>query len=878
MHKNHNCGSDYGYCYYFPGSHILAIPKPKKIQKKTLNELHEQLLKKLNPDLITSASTSLSEIFKSRPDNFETDCSKERGKEEATDLHCGDTKIPDGRETSNGLVKGLGSGQESRPIEKGLYRCSVVDCKCSFNRVNDLKVHMSDEHVSLKSYPCSFCFEEFEAIDLMAEHLKAHVKNVFKCSHCQISSDLKDELLGHLSTEHTGLPKKITIYVKILNNDRQKRAALSAKALRINDLKQSTSSLSNEGKETTTADKADDLVSSGRPSAATSDAGSGSKSSFAEIAKARNSRKSSKPIKWQKDRTDEDVVSICSAERTTTVACDRCSFTCESPLQLRSHQLGDHTDRRLGVSAKLKCKICRFSTDEKLSFQNHMVHHKGRHVIRYYICPYCGIDTNSMDVVEEHVSDRHPSEAFRFEVLQETVDFLQDLLQCPICRGSFLWKEEFVTHLRLFHCLDELAEYLIENFAGAFPPNGVVPKSLFMNLLPETTDLKESPVEQMVVSSDEESAEVTAADEGKGVEGPSEETSICVQQSAIKDKEKVFQFNCHTCNYSSCDYDNYMAHFKTHSVDKSESLIKKLLTKSVVPPDTSDQSGDLELDLDYLQASAENQSQQKTRGAFRCHLCPFMCSRSVHFRRHLAIHTRNETLKEGYRCGYCQFAHYRLNCVKFHLGKYHGNFPNKMVRIMDGIEIELGAEGDPGKEGKGQPSTSAPLLRTAREKRPTARYDDLRTSRIQNPQQSCASTSCPSISSSSSGAGISALETSLTELELQLPASMIYPEAVKCPKCDFTNRVRINLIRHMKLHREDAEMIGELPYSSLSSTSPKESSKLKSLRPDDLTRPLARYTKESEALCSTSKRNLILDEKPLLRSILCEKTIVSLHR
>lgn len=852
------------------------IPKTKKTQKKTLSELHEQLLKKLNPDLIPPVSTNLSDIFKTSAGD---DCSKEQERETEKETHgllCGDPKIPKPREVSNGLVRSPDSGTAERRIEKGLYKCSVVDCRCSFNRLNDLKMHVEAEHPHLNSYPCSFCFNEFEGLNSMVEHVAAHVKNVFRCSHCQMSSDAKDELLDHISAEHPDLPKKITIYVKILNNDRQKRAALLSKSASANsEFNQNTRSSSSKSEGVVIADRvcANGVVSSDESSAFAVVSDDKKKSLNSEVTKSRSSRKSSRPIKCQRDPTD-DVVRIFSAEKSTTVACDQCSFTCSSQLHLKTHRLDGHVAQNL--LALLKCKICRFSTDVKTSFQNHMVHHRGRHVIRYYICPYCSTDTNSMDVVEEHILDKHPSEAFRFEVLQETVEFLEGLFECPVCRGMFLWKDEFVNHVRSVHCLDELAEYLLENFPGAFPPNGFVPKSLFLNLLPETNDFEEPPIEQMVVSSDEENSGMTAAEERKDMESLNEETSICVQPSNTRDKERVFQFNCHTCSYTSCDYDRYMAHFKTHDSEKPDSLIKKLLTKPGVPPYASaGQTSDLELDTDIFRTSPSLFAGRKPGGLFHCHLCPFTCTKTVHFKRHLAIHTRNEMLKEGYKCGYCQFAHYRLNCVKFHLGKYHGNFPNKMIRIMDGIEIELGVNDDPGKVKSPSilPNSSGPLLRTANEKRPTIRYGSSKTaSDVRRPTESPHSGSFVS--------GISTQEMSLSEFELQLPASMIYPEAVKCPKCDFTNRVRINLIRHLKLHREEAEMNREeLTYDGTSTFS-KESSELRALMMKDAPRPFALNAskhKDSSVSIATNKRNLILDEKPLLRSILCEKPVVSMQ-
>ena len=43
----------------------------------------------------------------------------------------------------------------------------------------------------------------------------------------------------------------------------------------------------------------------------------------------------------------------------------------------------------------------------------------------------------------------------------------------------------------------------------------------------------------------------------------------------------------------------------------------------------------------------------------------------------------------------------------------------------------------------------------------------------------------------------------LNDFERRLAPSMVFPEPVKCALCDFTNDVRINLIRHLRTHRND---------------------------------------------------------------------------
>jgi len=119
-------------------------------------------------------------------------------------------------------------------------------------------------------------------------------------------------------------------------------------------------------------------------------------------------------------------------------------------------------------------------------------------------------------------------------------------------------------------------------------------------------------------------------------------------------------------------------------------------------------------------------------------------------------------------------------------GKYHGDLPNKMSRIVDGHEIDISGEEFilAMAPSRGGASTAKPLLssvlRTDKEKRPTVRYEP---PTITTPHRSGGGRDPHSARRMmTSGGGVDGLGESmhqdpvLLEFERSLPTQMIYAE------------------------------------------------------------------------------------------------------
>ena len=873
-------------------------------KKKSLNDM----LRKLAPDFTSLTDVSALPEFLQKETLSDKIMKKDAGEEKtdkngvektsnSTVVPCVSAMSPPKQLASNGQAESstgqqprsaadTPSQQAAKVLAKGLYRCMVAECSSSFNQVNDLKLHIGAAHEGLKLFPCSFCFQEFSSLELMSEHLSSHIMNVMKCLYCQVVRNTREELLRHLSSDHLGQPKKINICVKILNNERGRKAAIPT------SVNASTNPQPDTSKDCATETNAQNTSHDETKSTAVS-----------EPQKSRN-RKSAKPVKTQND-LETDFVQINRATDRMVVKCEQCSFTCNSDVQLHCHVTEGHL--KPANCQLFKCRQCKMSTDSNEAFKNHMVHHEGNHVVRYYVCPYCSTNSSDMNTIEDHVGDKHPSEAFRFEVLQEKIDYMQDMLQCPICKGAFPWKSGFLQHVEAIHRLDKLSSYLNDTYADKpTPENARALRSLFRNILPDAPDYDYSEFSNQANSSidnppiklekdvegsinlDEDESESDIAQLIKESLAGSLEpaTTVCVQRSSTKDGGMILRFQCDHCDFFSNDYDKYSVHLKIHNSvdgDKSGSLIKKLLSNPAnLPMLQYDSDPDMNL---YMSSSSELFSQPSKRRSksttYNCHLCPFECNKTVHFRRHLAIHERNENLTDGYKCGYCHFMHFRLNCIKFHLGKYHSTQPYKMIRIIDGVEINLDINYDPNSAGSKTkrnrkknpqpfPQTSTPVLRTENEKRFTPRYE------LSLEQKSSLAKRNAISAFKESSFKKTCQNMTLSEFEQNLPMSMIYTEPIKCPRCEFSNRVRINLVRHLKLHREESEPnLGLSLVASSSSCSDEKKSELqKHLESNDKLQSSILFNNSSEKNQTKARTTpSIVDEKPLLRSILCEKPL-----
>lgn len=682
----------------------------------------------------------------------------------------------------------------------------------------------------------------------------------------------------------------------------------------------------------------ENLLQRGRETAARTDTGdpqnqSGVASTAAPVSTTTSTnrsshRKSRKPTKLSHMRLSEDVV-IASAKTPLPLHCTNCTYTCNSSSELTSHSAVCGVDT--GLSKELSgftCTYCktRYSLIEDL--RRHLSQHVGDHVIHCFFCRFCDYRSDSMDLMDDHITVRHPKEPSRYEVSLEKVAYLQNMMECPVCGGSFPWKSIFVQHCRSNHRLEDLAAYLESTF-----PESPAPKSCKVSrqLFESFADiLQTDSVAEDSVST--EMAELT--------------TELSHDGGTVK------RFQCDQCSFSADNWELWDRHVQEHHgmagddflrgeedwsngghlvIDEDEALpdasangfpasqsqktLPSLPSGTLYPKRTSQEHENnlerglkngpdestsmfppgMEPELVPVNPVSGEVPQLMKIGSgrkgvkLRCRLCPFECYRTPNFRRHLAIHVHQAEYPESYRCAYCKFQHRRLNCIRFHLGKYHGQLPAKLSRVVRGkvVEIisaddmsipaakygralldpsnnpappvisashsslsaedyamnrkdEMGASSNPCQE-LALDDQSQPGSAYSREKRlckPPKRLSD--SSDFQPPTTIINSWKIRKVPSVADGGNVPSpfarlagqsrnaagrpFDDNIAEdyILSDLPPGMIYPEPIKCPRCSFTNRVRINLVRHMKQHHteDEQQMHGRTPASSASSLGP----------------------------------------------------------
>ena len=634
---------------------------------------------------------------------------------------------------------------------------------------------------------------------------------------------------------------------------------------------------------------------------------------------SRSHRKSRKPTKLSQMRLSEDVV-IASAKTPLPFRCESCtSYTCNSSSELSSHS--SVCNRDAGLSEKFSgftCTYCRVHFHSLEDFRNHLSQHLGDHSFHCFLCNYCDHCSDSMDNMDDHVTVQHPTEKSRYEVSLEKVLYLQNMLECPVCGGAFLWKSNFVQHCRSEHHLQDLAAYLESTF----------PKSPAVKSCKVSRQLFESFAD--ILQTDSVVEDTVDAD-------VNELNSEASQYGALT----VKRFKCDQCSFSADNWELWDRHVQEHHelsgdnylqndedwpdsaplvIDEDEGLSANGLPDSQPPkmfptltsraPSVSRTTAKAENSLECSSVSMADSMKKKEgredmfppgmepelipvnpgsgelpqltkigsgrKGVkLRCRLCPFECYRTPNFRRHLAIHVHQAEYLESYRCAYCKFQHRRLNCIRFHLGKYHGQLPAKLSRVVGGKTVEVINADDVSlhgtKYGRTLPVTSSNFMRmpgatyssgslpisaedyamnkreelstiptpcheiplddqsqsssaSSREKRlckPPKRLSD--SSDFQPPGASVSHWKMRRVSSGGMEGGNVAPLARLTGqtrnsgsrpfdeniaedyIQSDLPPGMIYPEPIKCPRCSFTNRVRINLVRHMKQHHTEDE-------------------------------------------------------------------------
>lgn len=385
------------------------------------------------------------------------------------------------------------------------------------------------------------------------------------------------------------------------------------------------------------------------------------------------------------------------------------------------------------------------------------------------------------------------------------------MMACPVCAGAFSWKDDLLRHFGAIHRLEGLVSYLESEFqVEPCPDKCRVPRLLFKDLLPHdkiksclnsSVEPASDPVESDI-SDDAEFAD-EYSEHGNGLldlSSPSKKFKECSDQLSTcnqvgncenmlmsktqfqsggesvlryEEMDPIQRFHCDVCDFSANNPAELIEHITMHK--------------------NQTQHGHAENRNHFLQRREHRNKKHCLR--YKCDLCPFASSKSQNLRRHANIHIKANTMMDGFRCGYCSFAHNQRRCIIFHLSRYHSDQPVRFSSLVDGEVIDV-TTSIPQK-------SSRPPMKFASDTTVNDHVNSTPTQIMEYLSHSISHTPDRSLEMLPSDIDDSLALCDVSSLEQQLPLSMIYSSPVKCPACDFTNRVRVNLVRHIHLYHGD---------------------------------------------------------------------------
>ena len=178
---------------------------------------------------------------------------------------------------------------------------------------------------------------------------------------------------------------------------------------------------------------------------------------------------------------------------------------------------------------------------------------------------------------------------------------------------------------------------------------------------------------------------------------------------------------------------------------------------------------------------------------FRCETCPYVTADKRLYYKHKKSHERQSKIQNGFQCGYCHFKAMKAFIVKAHINKYHQAKNLKVLSIADGRPVKVFYDNDvfgEDIEEEEEPDQAFPI-QPVKGKAPLEVMKDL----AEKPQQAV-----PSLPP-----GLNKLVVTPTK-GTNIPEDMIFKVPQKCPYCDFSTKVRYNLVRHLKSHQDNQDV------------------------------------------------------------------------
>jgi hypothetical protein len=389
---------------------------------------------------------------------------------------------------------------------------------------------------------------------------------------------------------------------------------------------------------------------------------------------------------------------------------------------------------------RFNCMHCNMTTDRKNILLWHVAHHEGEHEVCYHMCSGCQFATMLDEEMTAHELERHAGSKALSISVTEKVTYLQNILKCPLCSYGLMWGSIYFGHLRKEHHLSGLAEYLEKTYSDSSCPRTIQFPKHLLN-----------------------------ADAG----GDSAAGSSIVSRVDNAPVE-ICKFHCEYCEFSTNDNVGYLDHQKSHVIrcDKISDVSNRC-------------------------AGEKNDYVTK----YFCPSCAFTSVVEEQFRLHMDDHVKYDQLDDGFMCGICAYKCPSHSRVREHMKSFHLNIP-------DGKIVKIGSNGKKSDSSNKKKVGGGKTKNNARPKSAKGKQacSDVRSTAYEKDSNG----SAYSRSSRNSSCSTSQLSQKqnirdvIDTFERELPSVQVFARDMKCPVCDFTNRFRVNVMRHLKMHREHA--------------------------------------------------------------------------
>ena len=375
------------------------------------------------------------------------------------------------------------------------------------------------------------------------------------------------------------------------------------------------------------------------------------------------------------------------------------------------------------------------------------------------------------------------------------------MMTCPVCCGAFSWQDDLLHHFGAVHHLEELITHLESEFpCEPCPPCCRVPRTLFKSLLQEPASVKGDGTAQCAQENQQTITERSHTDmpvrrrhqsadkHARGYVQTKELDNKTSPRSKCSDAhvDSIERYHCDLCEFSTNDISQLIDHSTEHQ------------SQTTPLPSTPDEIlGTVVEEKDNDDHSVSSRAKQ-VQDRYFCNLCPFSTKPFSNFSKHMNSHRRSASVKDGYKCGYCNMACKNPGVIRNHQTVCHRHQPIKVCQVEGGKVVNV--SGDSKSVSKMVKSKSC--LSTAKKQRTLKPLKLKRVIPGSNTRLKQRTNKQPVSSSSLNTAEVlgSAKEGLTAAVESQLPQQMIYRQPVSCPLCDFSNRAYHNLVRHIRLN------------------------------------------------------------------------------